>query len=94
MTFYVLIRIFSLALREIALIRLAASLYINTYSPFHSSMPLQQLGQSSFCVNQVFFFYSILELIELKQYPRCQMVFKSIQQSSLGYAVTSPDKTL
>ena len=46
------------------------------YSPFHLSLPLEHLGQSTFCVNQVTF-YSILEL---KQRSNCQVFLKSIQQ--------------
>ena len=34
------------------------------YSPFHSSLPFQHLGQSSFCVNQVtFLFYFRAETV-------------------------------
>ena len=67
------------------------------YSPFHSSLPFQHLGQSNLftrvCrlfVNQVTF-YSILEL---KQCPRCQVFLKSIQHLSLGNDVTSSDKNI
>ena len=55
------------------------------YSPFHSSLPFEHLGQSNLftrvCrlfVNPVTF-YSILEL---KQCPRCQVFLKSIQHLS------------
>ena len=67
------------------------------YSPFHSSLSFEQLGQSNLftqvCrlfVNQVTF-YSILEL---KQCPRCQVFLKSIQHLSLGNDVTSSDKNI
>ena len=68
------------------------------YSPFHSSLPFEHLGQSNLftrvCrlfVNQVVFFYSILEL---KQCPRCQVFLKSIQHLSLCNDVTSSDKNI
>ena len=67
------------------------------YSPFHSSLPFEHLGQSNsstrvchLFANQVTF-YSILEL---KQCPRCQVFLKSIQHLSLGYDVTSSDKNI
>ena len=67
------------------------------YSPFHSSLPFEHLGQSNLftrvCrlfVNQVTF-YSILEL---KQVPRCQVFLKSIQHLSLDNDVTSSDKNI
>ena len=67
------------------------------YSPFHSSLPFEHLGESNLftrvChlfVNQVIF-YSILEL---KQSPRCQVFLKSIQHLSLGNDVTSSDKNI
>ena len=60
------------------------------YSPFHSSLPFEHLGQSSLCVNQVTF-YSILEL---KQCPRCQVFLKSIQHLSSGNDATSSDKNI
>ena len=65
------------------------------YSPFHSSLPFEHLGQSNLftrvCrlfVNQVTFY----PILELKQCPRCQVFLKSIQHLSLGNAVTSSDK--
>ena len=58
------------------------------YSPFHSSLPFEHLGQSSLCVNQVTF-YSILEL---KQW--CQVFLKFIQHLSLGIGVTLSDKNI
>ena len=61
----------------------------NKYSPFHSSLPFEHLGQSS-CVNQVTF-YSVLER---KQCPRYQVFLKSIQHLSLGNDVTSSDKNI
>ena len=70
---------------------------MSIYSPFHSSLPFEHLGQSNLftrvCrlfVNQVTF-YSILEL---KQCPRCQVFLKSIQHLSLGNDVTSSDKNI
>ena len=67
------------------------------YSPFHSSLPFEHLGQLNLftrvCrlfVNQVTF-YSILEL---KQCPRCQVFLISIQHLSLGNDVTSSDKNI
>ena len=73
--------------------------YILCYSPFHSSLPFEHLGQSNLftrvCrlfVNQIITFYSILEL---KQCPRCQVFLKSIQHLiSLGNDVTSSDKNI
>ena len=69
----------------------------DNYSPFHSSLPFQHLGQSNLftqvcrlCVNQVAF-YSILES---KRYHRCQVFLKSIKHSSLGNDVTSYDKNI
>ena len=60
------------------------------YSPFHSSLPFQHLGQSNFCVNQVtFLFYFRAETVS--QVPG---VLKSIQHLFLGNAVTSSNKTL
>ena len=66
------------------------------YSPFHSSLPFEHLGQSNsftrvclLFVNQVTF-YSIL----MKQCPRCQVYLKSIQHLSLGNDVTSSDKNI
>ena len=61
---------------------------IISYSPFHSSLPFENSGQSSLCVNQVTF-YSILEL---KECPRCQVFLKSIQHLLLGNDVISSDK--
>ena len=67
------------------------------HSPFHSSLPFEHLVQSNsftrvchLFVNQAAF-YSILEL---KQCPRCQLLFKSIQHFSLGNDVTSSDKNI
>ena len=67
------------------------------YSPFHSSLPFEHLGQSNLftrvCrlfVNHVTF-YSILEL---KLCPRCQVFLKYIQHLSLGNDVTSSDKNI
>ena len=69
----------------------------SNYSPFHSSLPFEHLGQSNLftrvCrlfVNQVTF-YSILEL---KQCPRCQVFLKSIQHLSLGNDVASSNKNI
>ena len=66
------------------------------YSPFHSSLPFEHLGQSNLftrvCrlfVNQVTF-YSILEL---NQCPRCQVFLKSIQHLSLDNVISS-DKNI
>ena len=64
--------------------------YASIYSPFHSSLPLEHLGQSNLCVNPVTF-YSILGL---KQCPGCQVFLKSILHLSLGNAVTSSDKNI
>ena len=70
---------------------------LKIYSPFHSSLPFEHLGQSNLStrvcrlfVNQVTF-YSILEL---KQCPRCQVFLKSIQHLSLGNYVTSSDENI
>ena len=68
-----------------------------SYSPFHSSLPFEHLGQSNFFirVSHLFLnrvtFYSILEL---KQCTRCQVFLKSIQHLSLGNDVTSSDKNI
>ena len=61
-----------------------------SYTPFHSSLPFEHLGQSSVSVNQVTF-YSFLEL---KQCPMCQVFLKSIQHLSLGNDATSSDKNI
>ena len=68
---------------------------VTNYSPFHSSLPYEHLGQSNLftrvcrlLVNQVTF-YSILEL---KQCPRRQVFLTSIQHLSLlGNDVISSD---
>ena len=53
---------------------------------FHSSLPFQHLGQSSFCINQVTF-YSIVE-----QVPGVLKIYSTYLY--LGNDVTSSDKTL
>ena len=62
----------------------------NDYSPFHSSLPFEHLGQSSLCVNQV----TVYPILELKQCPRYQMFLKSIQRLSLGNDFTSSEKNI
>ena len=71
--------------------------FFATYSPFHSSLPFEHLGQSNLftrlCrlfMNQVTF-YSI---VELKQCPRYQVFLKSIQHLSFDNDVTSSDKNI
>ena len=68
-----------------------------TYSPFHSSLPFEHLGQSNLftgvCrlfLNQVTFYF----ILELKQCTRCQVFLKSIQHLSSGNDVTSSDKNI
>ena len=63
----------------------------DAYSPFHSSLPFEHLGQLNLFTRVCRLFYSILEL---KQCPRCQMFLKSIQHLSLGNDVTSSDKNI
>ena len=62
------------------------TLDISYYTPFHSRLPFEHLGQSSLCVSQVTF-YSILEL------KQCQVFLNSIQHLSLDDA-TSTDKNI
>ena len=52
--------------------------YESSYSPFHSSLPFEHLGQLSVCINQV----TLYSILELKQCPRCLVFLKSIQHLS------------
>ena len=67
------------------------------YSPFHSSLLFEHLGQSNLFTRVCRLFVNLVtfySILELKPCRRCQVFLKSIQHLSLGNDVTSSDKNI